>query len=81
MEPAYSQLSLKMTRSAPGEPKRECISVIWTFGKLGRSRLTTGVDTTLLDRVLLVRTADGEVETLVCDRESARVTTSTSPLG
>ena len=66
IDPAYWQLELKTTRSAPGEPAVES-QLLFHFpnNTLCNRELTTSVDSTRPDRELLPRAADAEVEAFV----------------
>lgn len=61
--PAYWPLVLKITRSAPGEPRKQRQPQHHQTSL--QERLTSSVNPTLLDRELLVRAAHREVKALV----------------
>lgn len=65
IDPAYWQLELKTTRSAPGEPAIQSQLICHFPNTLRDRELTTSVDSTRLDRELLPRAADAEVEAFV----------------
>lgn len=65
IDPAYWQLELKTTRSAPGEPAIQSQLLFHFPNTLHNRELTTSVDSTRPDRELLPRAADAEVEAFV----------------
>ena len=62
MAPAYSPLSLKTTLSAPGEPAEH---QLWSFVIASEGQHTSSIDTRFLDRELLIRPRNWEVEALI----------------
>lgn len=64
MAPAYWQLVLMMTRSAPGEPIKS-YGYSRSLKRCHCTLHTTVISTALLKREFLVGAVDGEVETLV----------------
>ena len=65
IDPAYWQLELKTTRSAPGEPVILRLDSLPLLNTLRNCRLTTSVDSAGLDRELLPRATDAEVKAFV----------------